>query len=201
MLNAKKILLVLLMGITGLVFAEADGPDYFQVSGVADNDTLNIRSEANAHAKKIGEIPSQSNCVKNLGCKGGLSMVEFMSLSKEKQTTAKKDYPSWCQIDYKGTTGWVSQRYLIEGDCNVSEKKSQSDTYNIEGYEIVTGLERVGGDYYKDFATDVADCARWCSREKRCKGFDYHKELEACWVKEKIYPMRSNPNVIAGIKK
>ena len=37
--------------------ATADGPDFFQVTGVAATDTLNIREAPDPHATKIGENP------------------------------------------------------------------------------------------------------------------------------------------------
>lgn len=60
----------LAVAIAAPAHAEADGPDYYRVTGVAANDTLNIRAEPSASARKIGEIPPDGNGVKNLGCQG-----------------------------------------------------------------------------------------------------------------------------------
>ena len=132
----KKLKLVLVLSISCIfiaspivVIAEADGPDYYSIHGVADNDVLNVRDDANAHAKKVGEIPAGATCVKNLGCQGGLSMNEYMTLSKQQQDELKKQRPRWCHIQYKGIDGWVSGKYLIEGNCekkqalNIKDKK------------------------------------------------------------------------------
>ena len=97
----KQILLLLII-LPGLILADADGPDYFRVSGVASNDVLSIRSEANPHAKKVGEIPPGADCVKNLGCKGGLTTSEFTDLSKKEQAVIKRERPRWCHIVGKG---------------------------------------------------------------------------------------------------
>jgi hypothetical protein len=78
------------------VLATADGPDFFQVSGVAGNDVLNIRSEADPHATKIGEIPADGTCVRNLGCQGGLTFQEFTELSPAEQKQRIKENPRWC---------------------------------------------------------------------------------------------------------
>jgi hypothetical protein len=109
--------LPLLIITSGITLADADGPDYFKVKGVASNDVLNMRNEANPQAKKVGEIPPASNCVKNLGCKGGLTMREFTDLSKDEQAAILKKRPRWCQVEYRGIMGWVSASYLIEGNC------------------------------------------------------------------------------------
>lgn len=85
--------LALLIIFSGLTLADADGPDYFKVNGVSSNDVLNMRSEADPSAKKTGEIPPGSECVKNLGCKGGLTMSEFTDLSKEEQSVIV-NYPA-----------------------------------------------------------------------------------------------------------
>ena len=113
----KQILLLLIIS-SGSALADADGPDYYKVTGVASNDVLNIRSKANPNAKKVGEIPAVANCVKNLGCKGGLTMSEFTVLSKKEQAAILKKRPRWCQVEYQGIKGWVSARYLAEGVCS-----------------------------------------------------------------------------------
>ena len=98
--------------------AEADGPDYWSVHGVADNDVLNLRAKANPRAEKIAEIPPGAGCLKNLGCVGGLSMEEFTTLTKKEQAARKREHPRWCQVEYRGQTGWVAGRYLGEGNCD-----------------------------------------------------------------------------------
>jgi uncharacterized protein YgiM (DUF1202 family) len=201
MKTTLKLILSLLISVTGLAHAEADGPDFYRVHGVASDDVLNIRSKADSHARKVGKIPPGSECVRNLGCKGGLSMEEFTNLSKREQVAAKRDHPRWCHIEYQGTEGWVAGRFLAEGSCDPSQTTAGTATIIIDGYAIDAGSERAGGDYYKDYARSVEECAAWCSSESRCKGFDYHKNLEACWVKEKIHPMQPNKIVVTGMKK
>ena len=107
--------------ISPQAFAEADGPDHWQVHGVDANDVLNIRREADPRSEKIGEIPPDGHCIKNLGCKGGLTYEEFTTLSDAEKETIKKERPRWCRIDYQGTTGWVAGRYLREGSCELKK--------------------------------------------------------------------------------
>lgn len=100
------------------VLATADGPDFFQVSGITENDVLNIRSEPDPHAPKIGEIPADGTCVRNLGCQGGLTFQEFTELSTAEQKQRIKENPRWCKVEYHGISGWVAGRYLQEGGCS-----------------------------------------------------------------------------------
>ena len=116
--NQLYILLIAILTLNALyVYATANGPDYWQVHGVANDDVLNIRSEANAKADKVGEIPPDGQCIKNIKCVGGLTMEEFTTLSEVEKNKIKKDRPRWCLIEYKGIKGWVVGRYLREGAC------------------------------------------------------------------------------------
>ena len=97
--------------------ADADGPDYWRVVGVAGGDSLNIRAEPDARSTKLGAIPPNSRCIANRGCQGGLSFEEFTTLSKPEQAKRLKENPRWCKIEYQGLTGWAAGRYLNEGGC------------------------------------------------------------------------------------
>lgn len=98
--------------------ADADGPDFYAVTGVAADDVLNIRAEPNAHARKIGAIPPDGTCVRNLGCRCGLTFQEFTEFSPAQQAERLRENPRWCKVEYEGVTGWVAGRYLREGHCD-----------------------------------------------------------------------------------
>lgn len=116
------------------VYAEADGPDYWQVRNVEKNDVLNMRNKPDFKADKTGEIPFDASCVRNIGCKGGLTLNEFTTLSEIEKQQILKQRPRWCRVRYKEVTGWVAGRYLKEGVCSESSKhdmKAQGvDPYN-----------------------------------------------------------------------
>ena len=95
----------------------ADGPDYWEIRNIPSGDVLNIREKPDWKSQKIGEIPPGAMCIKNLGCTGGLTMQEFIELSEEAKEQMRKKRPRWCKIDYGGTIGWVSGKYLREGTC------------------------------------------------------------------------------------
>ena len=117
----------LLIGLaTGLgaaaASADADGPDFYAVRGVAHGDVLNIRTEPDPHAPKVGEIPPDGECVRNLGCKGGLTFQEFTELSPEQRKQRERENQRWCKVEYRGATGWVNAHYLREGSCQPSTR-------------------------------------------------------------------------------
>lgn len=115
--SAANLGAILLLLYSDLSLAEADGPDYWRVRDVAKDDVLNIRSNASFTAPKTGEIPSDADCIKNMGCKGGLTYQEFSTLSGPEKKQVLRQRPRWCRISYRGTTGWVAGRYLQEGAC------------------------------------------------------------------------------------
>jgi hypothetical protein len=117
---------VLLLAMMGpKVHSEADGPDYWQVYGLENDDVLNIRREADWNSEKIGEIPPDGQCIKNIKCIGGLTFEEFTTLPEAEKEKIKKERPRWCLIEYKGTKGWVAGRYLREGACKKASGRTE----------------------------------------------------------------------------
>ena len=104
-----------LLNAIGIAGADADGPDYYRVVGVAADDVLNIRTEPTASAKTIGAIPPKADGVRNLGCKGGLSFAEWEKASPAERTASRR--ARWCRISYRGVEGWVAGRFLAEGSA------------------------------------------------------------------------------------
>lgn len=54
------------MPASGVVLAEADGSNYYRVTGTAANDVLNMRSDADPSADKIDTIPPKADCLRSL---------------------------------------------------------------------------------------------------------------------------------------
>jgi len=102
-----------LAGVSVPASAEADGPDYYRVVGVAPNDVLNIRAEPSARADRIGSIPHDGDGLRNLGCQGGLTIDQYQNSTPAQREAGRKT--RWCNIEYRGTTGWVAGWYLGEG--------------------------------------------------------------------------------------
>lgn len=81
----------------------AGGPDYWEVTGVAEDDTLNVRTGPSTRFAVIGEVPN-GILLRNLGCRMENGM-------------------RWCRIRTladDSAEGWVSGRYLAEGAGPVS---------------------------------------------------------------------------------
>jgi hypothetical protein len=116
-MHYPALMAALLVLLPGTAVAEADGPDFYQVRDISSGETLGIHAEPDPDATRLGEIPPQGGCIRNLGCRGGLTFEEFTTLSKEQQARRLKDNPRWCRIEYQGIVGWVPGRYLAEGSC------------------------------------------------------------------------------------
>jgi heat shock protein HslJ len=104
--------------VTG-VRAEADGPDYFRVTGVAENDVLNIREAPEAGAAKLGGIPWNGDGIRNLGCQGGLSFAEWEAATEAERRAAAQT--RWCRVSYGGIEGWAAGWFLAEGAYPAAE--------------------------------------------------------------------------------
>lgn len=99
--------------------AEADGPDAWDVTGVAPGDTLNVREAAGPKARKIAEIPPGAKGLRNLGCKGGPSFAQWQHMSPLEQKRAADR--RWCKVEYEGRAGWVAGRFLKESSGSPSQ--------------------------------------------------------------------------------
>jgi len=100
MRNTKPIswALIFLAFGAGRAPAEADGPDFYRVTGVSPDDVLNIRAVPKPNAAKLGVIAPDATCIRNLGCQGGLSFKEHSTLSKAEQAVRLKQNPRWCRV-------------------------------------------------------------------------------------------------------
>ncbi|MGI0116202.1 SH3 domain-containing protein [Zooshikella sp. RANM57] len=111
----KKVLITVGLSCGVLnAWAEADGPDFWKVHGVAVNDTLNIRQQPGWQSNKLGAIPPNAQCLPNIQCTGGLTFEETTTLSEAEQDALRKQRPRWCKIRYQNITGWVAAKYLRE---------------------------------------------------------------------------------------
>ncbi len=105
----------------GARVAEADGPGFYGVSGLAADDMLNISSEQTSHAANVGSIPLAPTCVRNLGCRGGLTFQEFGTLNQVEQPKRLQQNPRWCQVEYLGVAGWVAESIPSEASSQTDE--------------------------------------------------------------------------------
>ena len=80
------------LGIAGPASATADGPDRYQVRGVAYSDVLNIRKWPSHTSRIIAVIPPNGRNIRNL----------------------VRRVNGWCLIRYRSVKGWSKCSYLME---------------------------------------------------------------------------------------
>ena len=61
--------------LSSVVFATADGPDNWDIKGVASNHVLNMLSESTYNSSKVCEIPHNGTCLTNLICSMPFSLA------------------------------------------------------------------------------------------------------------------------------
>lgn len=104
-----------LVALPSGLWADADGPDYFQVRDLAAGQVLPIRAAPEADAALLGTIPHDGDGVRNLLCEGRLSFVDWEAASEAERSAAAERV--WCQVEFRGITGWAQGRYLAEGSA------------------------------------------------------------------------------------
>lgn len=91
--------------------------------GVAAGHYVSLRAEPSASAAPRARLRADARCVRNLGCRGGLTFEEFTTRSEDEQRRREEAHPRWCKVEHQGTVGWVPGRYLAEGDCPAASTK------------------------------------------------------------------------------
>jgi invasion protein IalB len=123
--------------------AEADGPDYWKVSGVRADDVLNVHQDATARSPTVATIPHNADSLRNLGCTGLPKFGEWQRMSPNQRDRASK--ARWCKVEYQGKTGWVAGRFLAEGSAaGTSDAKAQVGPWKIGCRNSVCAMEQVG---------------------------------------------------------
>ena len=105
--------------LAGFIFAGSAvaEPDFYKVrpDSVRAGATLILREQPKVrHSKRLGGVPYNADCLRNLGCQGGLSADEAAKLSPANQARRSRQSPRWCQVEYNGMTGWIQGRFLAE---------------------------------------------------------------------------------------
>ncbi|MBX2868846.1 MAG: SH3 domain-containing protein [Acidiferrobacterales bacterium] len=108
----RIVILAISLFFHGPLYAEADGPDAWQVYGIEENSVLNMRLGPSTKFRVVGKLRANSTDLENLGCFPEFSSIEWESFSqKERQLVVDM---RWCKIRYRQTTGWVYGKYLEE---------------------------------------------------------------------------------------
>ena len=164
-----RVLAVLLLAALGwgaptIAAAEADGPDFYRVQGVPAGATIELRAEPRANAAVIGRLSPDAQCLRSLGCRGGLSFREFNSLSPEEQKRRAALNPRWCRVQQAGTSeqrgasGWVEGRFLAEAACPAAAANADARVRPVdiaEGGSPKLIRAQIRGREYVDFLVNA----------------------------------------------
>lgn len=106
--------LALALLAVGDAAAEADGPDFYKVTGVRESSTLNVRAGPSPAAEWLGALEAGAHCLENLGCVGEVDLATWLDMSEAEREAARDR--RWCRIRRGTLEGWVAGRYLAEDD-------------------------------------------------------------------------------------
>ena len=113
LLNATA-LVAIIMSCDSPSFAETEGPDTFRVIGVPAGHSLVLRTGPGLLYPIAGALPANSTGMKNLGCKGGLSVAEWQRANpRERAASAER---RWCHVRHGNVTGWARAKSLHEDE-------------------------------------------------------------------------------------
>lgn len=104
--------LALLAAAPVVASAQADGPDYWAVTGVQPNDALNLRIAPDAESRTIARIPFNARGIRNRGCPTSVTFEQWKRMSETQRDWSAR--ARWCEVEYQGKRGWVAGRFLKE---------------------------------------------------------------------------------------
>ena len=183
-----RAIITILLGLTTLtptVFAEAEGPDYFQ----NHDQVTNLHQGPDATSTIVHSVPANQNALRNKGCLGAPSYEQWSNMEERERENVADDI--WCKTSYNGQTGWVQKKYLSEGTAPSSPTFDCSQaTHEIE--KIICDspklirLDHIMQEVYKD-AIKVASSMDVGADEsvKNIKNLQYGwvKGRNECWKK------------------
>src|SRR6202008_4646021 len=89
--------LTVLLSAPALARAQnAEGPDFWAVTGVKSNDALNMRMAPNADSEAIARIPYNARGLKNYGCPNDITFEQWKRMTKTQRDQAARS--RWCQV-------------------------------------------------------------------------------------------------------
>jgi hypothetical protein len=142
--------------------AEADGPDFYRVTGVSEGGRLNVRAGPGLEHPTVGSLAFDADGIRNLGCEGGPTFAEWEGASPAEREAFRMR--RWCRIEHGGTVGWAAGGHLAEGSAPagaaVSAPSAPSEPPDVlvgKRWRLLfapTGAAR--GEAWVEFAADGA---------------------------------------------
>ena len=176
-MNKLTPLTILLIATLLPQFTLAESKKYYRVTNVADNDTLSVRKNPSAKAKKIGELYSYDTGIMIQKCK------------QVKQST-------WCKIELIEDTifyqrelfsgGWVNKHYLTPANNNITLNTNiYFKVSNLDPNDELTVREHPGATS-NDAYSLKADAK--CHLAVRCQNI---KKSNWCYIVYATYGMKT----------
>lgn len=101
--------LALILGVcAGAAMAEADGPDAWRVTGVAPDDSLNLRAGPGVDYPVIDTLAHDARGLTAITC------VPLLSYADWERFQGTDLPPRWCLVSQDLTRGWAAGRFLAE---------------------------------------------------------------------------------------
>lgn len=97
--------------------AAADGPDFYKVHALAPGAQLQAYAQPDIKSAKTATFEAREQCLRNLGCQGGLTLEEFTTLPDAEKKKHAEARPRWCKVSTGKKSGWVQARFLSETGC------------------------------------------------------------------------------------
>jgi hypothetical protein len=117
MLSKLKMLVVLMLAGVVYTSSAVAEPTFYKVrpGSIRSGATLILRAQPQArNSKRIGGVPDGTDCLRNLGCQGGMKEADLANLNSHQFARHSRKNPRWCQVEYQGKTGWIQGRFLAE---------------------------------------------------------------------------------------
>jgi hypothetical protein len=122
--------------IAGTAQMDGHGPDAWQVTGVAADDMLNVRSGPGTDYRVIDTLAHNATGVRMITCVPLLSQQQYFELTEAQRASLPA---RWCLVERRDqqAKGWVSAHYLQE---DVSGSQTESDQMIDEAIGLVRDL-------------------------------------------------------------
>ncbi|WP_026758789.1 SH3 domain-containing protein [Sediminimonas qiaohouensis] len=129
-------LIVFAAPMPALAQMDGHGPDAWMVSGVASDDTLNVRTGPGTDHLVIGTFAHDATGLRMITCVPYLPRRIYHALSDSQRADLP---PRWCLMESaeSGVSGWVSAHYLAE---DTSAAQTQMDPLVARGVALVRRL-------------------------------------------------------------
>jgi hypothetical protein len=122
-------MLMLILVSVRFISADADGPDYFAVSGIRKDELVCMHKKPDFRSPSVAAIPHGTRCLENLATVPQGDMVP-------------PDTDVWYKVEYFGKKGWIPASRISE-DYNCTAPADADDLQKV----LITARSRIGSPY------------------------------------------------------